>query len=224
MNPPYTPAEIEQAGTVPVHGTPADFVRARFGTPDCRAVPTTPTQDEEPEELCTSAYAELYWRRADGQWVALSGWGDRYGVETALAEVAESIVDRPQPVRLQFRLAPEGWAVSSYESPVHLALVSEADPTSLSDRIGVSLQERWRGYTNPDAVLQGMTDGNPVEEVTVNGQPARLVSVPDHFTEGRRMWYLAAQFADGLQFLFQAPDTLTREDVLAMAESLSYTP
>jgi hypothetical protein len=145
-------------------------------------------------------------------------------VETALAEVAESIVDRPQPVRLQFRLAPEGWAVSSYESPVHLALVSEADPTSLSDRIGVSLQERWRGYTNPDAVLQGMTDGNPVEEVTVNGQPARLVSVPDHFTEGRRMWYLAAQFADGLQFLFQAPDTLTREDVLAMAESLSYTP
>jgi hypothetical protein len=57
----------------------------------------------------------------------------------------------------------------------------------------------------------------------VNGEPARLVSVPDHFTEGRRMWYLAAQFADGPQFLFQAPDTLTREDVLAMAEGLTYT-
>jgi hypothetical protein len=223
MSPPYSDDEIEQSGTIPVDGTPADFVRARFDSPDCRAVPTTPTQEEEPEELCTRSYAELYWERADGQWVAVSGWGNRYGVETALVEVAESIVDRPQPVQLQFRLAPEGWAVSSYESLAHLSLVSSAAPTSLSDRISVSLLERWRGYTDPDVVLQGMTDGNPVEEVTVNGEPARLVSVPDHFTKGRRMWYLAAQFADGPQFLLQAPDTLSREDVLAMAEGITYT-
>ena len=37
------------------------------------------------------------------------------------------------------------------------------------------------------------------------------------------MWHLAAQFSDGPQFMFQAPDTLTREDVLAMAEALTYT-
>ena len=226
-SPPYDEDEIEDRGTVQVDGTPADFVRARFQKPDCRAVPATPTQEEQPEELCIDAWAELFWQRPDGQWVAVYGMGDRYGVETALVAVAESIVDRPQPVQLQFRLAPEGWAVSSYESLGNLTLVSEADPTSLTDRIGVSLLERWRGYTSPDVVLQGMTDGNPPEDVTVNGAPARLVSVPDHFADpaaGRRMWYLAAQFADGPQFLFQAPDTLTREDVLAMAEGLTWSP
>jgi hypothetical protein len=53
------------------------------------------------------------------------------------------------------------------------------------------------------------------------------VSVPDHFADpaaGRRMWNLAARFADGPLFLLQAPDTLTREDVLAMAEGLTWTP
>jgi hypothetical protein len=225
--PPYSDREIQARGTVEVEGTPADFVRARFEKPDCRAVPATPTQKEQPKELCTDSYAELYWQRPDGQWVGVYGLGDRYGVETALVTVAESIVDRPQPVRLQFRLAPEGWVVSGYESLSSLTLVDETNPTSLTDRISVSLLERWRGYTSPDLVLRGMTDGNPVDDVTVNGEPARLVSVPDHFAapgSGRRMWYLAAQFAHGPQFLLQAPDTLTREDVLAMAEGLTWSP
>ena len=145
---------------------------------------------------------------------------------TAWSTVMTSLAFEPKTTILS-RSACEGWIVSSYESLGNLTLVSEAAPTSLTDRIGVSLLERWRGYTGPDVVLQGMTDGNPVEEVTVNGEPARLVSVPDHFAApaaGRRMWYLAAQFTDGPQFLLQAPDTLTREDVLAMAEGLTYTP
>ncbi len=43
------------------------------------------------------------------------------------------------------------------------------DPTSLLDRIGTSLQERRRGVTTLDDVLQGMGDGRPVEAVTVFG-------------------------------------------------------
>lgn len=159
MAPPYTDEEIDERGTVLVAGRPADFVRATFETPDCRYVPATPTQEEEPDQLCSDAYAELVWQRADGQWVALAGQGERYGRETALVEVAESIVDTPQPVALQFGLAPDGWIVSSYESLGNLALVDEANPTSLSDRVAVSLQERWRGYAQPRDVLQGMTDG-----------------------------------------------------------------
>jgi hypothetical protein len=122
--------------------------------------------------------------------------------------------------------------VSSYESLANLTLVSEANPTSLSDRIGISLQERWRGYAEPADVLQGMSQGAPVEQVTIQGRQAALVSVPDPFTgpgfpqneTPRRMWFLAAQFADGPLFLLQAPDTLSREDVLTMAEALTYTP
>lgn len=225
--PAYTDDEIDERGTVLVDGRPADFVRATFETPDCRYVPATALQEQEPDELCSTAYAELVYQRDDGRWVSLVGQGDRYGRESALVEVAESIVDRPQPVRLQFGLAPEGWSVSSYESLANLALVDERNPTSLSDRVAVSLLERWRGYDQPGDVLQGMADGNPVEQVTVNGLPAALVSVPDHFADpelGRRMWYLSAQFPDGALFLFQAPDSLTREDVLAMADGMTYTP
>lgn len=225
--PPYTDDEIDQRGTVSVLGRPADAVAATLREPDCRYVPASPTQEEEPEQLCTDAYAELTWQRADGLWVRLVGEGDRYGRLPALEAVAGAIVDRPQPVQLQFGLAPAGWTVSSYESLGSLTLVDEADATNASARIGVSLLERWRGYDTPDDVLQGMTDGNPVEHVTVHGEPARLVSVPDHFADpasGTRMWYLAASFDGGPQFLLQAPDTLSRDDVLAMAEALSYTP
>ncbi|WP_347057159.1 hypothetical protein ABC795_10660 [Blastococcus sp. HT6-30] len=206
---------------------PADFVRATFDAPDCRRVPAAPTQEDEPAQLCSTAYAELVYQREDGRWIALAGQGDRYGQVPALVSVAESIVDRAQPVVLQFGLAPDGWGVSSYESPGHLALVDEAEPTSLSDRIGVSLQERWRGHHEPEDVLQGMTDGDPVQQVTVNGLPAALVSVPDSFADpgaGRRTWHLAARFPDGALFLFQAPDTLTREDVPAMADGMTCTP
>ncbi|SDE99816.1 hypothetical protein SAMN05660662_0615 [Blastococcus aurantiacus] len=224
---PYTAEEIDERGATSVGGRPADFVRATFDEPDCRYAPSTPTQEEEPEEVCSTAYAELFWQRDDGQWVAMYGQGDRYGDETALVEVAEAIVDRPQPVQLQFELSPENWEVSGYESLSNLSLVDRADPTSLTERISVSLQERWRGERDPEDAARGMADGNPIEQVTVHGRPAALVSVPDHCAdpaEGRRMWNLWAQFADGPQFLLQAPDTLTREDVLAMAEGLSYTP
>jgi hypothetical protein len=72
--------------------------------------------------------------------------------------------------------------------------------------------------------MKGMAEGNPVEQVTVKGRPAELVSVPDHFAENRRTWNLAAQLPDGAVFLLQAPDTLSREDVLAIAEQVTYTP
>ncbi|TFV51721.1 hypothetical protein [Blastococcus sp. TF02A-35] len=225
--PPYTDDEVQDRGTTTVGGRPADFARATLSEPSCTYALASPAQEDEPEELCSDTYAELYWQRADGLWVGVWGWGDRYGSEAALVSVGESIVDRPQPVQLQFGLAPQGWVVSSYESLGNLALIDEADPTNPSERVAVSLLERWRGYDSPDVVLQGMADGNPVEEVTVKGGPARLVSVPDHFADlgtGKRMWYLAAEFPDGTGFLFQAPDTLTRDDVLAMAEGMSYDP
>ena len=97
-------------------------------------MPAAPTQ-EEPEEICSDRYAELHRQRPDGKWLAVHGPGDRYDDEAALVQVAESVVDRPQPVQLQFGLAPEGWQVSSCESPVHLSLISQADPTSLGERV-----------------------------------------------------------------------------------------
>jgi hypothetical protein len=216
--------DILGTGTVPVSGTEADFVRGQYAHPLCRYASSI-SLNAEPHQVCSDSFAELFWQRPDGLWVYLSGDG-RYSEVSALVSVAESIVDRPQPVPLQVRLAPEGWVVSGYEAG-GLSLVDAAHATSASDRLSISLLERWRGYTEPDDVLKGMTDGEPVEHVTVNGRPAALVSVPDHVAdpgENRHTWYLGAQFAHGPLFLFQAPDSLSREDVLAMAEQATYTP
>jgi hypothetical protein len=227
----YAPEEVLETGSVSVNGAEADFVRGNYESTDCDYVPSTPAQADEPKKVCSDSFAGLTWQRPDGQWIYLWGEGDTYSQVATLTSVARTIVDRPQPVPLQVRLSPQGWSVSAYEDNLHLTLISDTDP-SISNRISVSLQERWRGYASPGDVLQGMTKGNPVEDVTVKGQPAELVSVPDQFTgpgfqgreEPRRMWNLAAHFPDGPVFLLQAPDTLTREDVLAIAEQLAYTP
>src|SRR3712207_2437170 len=48
---------------------------------------------------------DLLWQRPDGRWVRVLGEG-AYGDLAALLPVAESLVDRPQPLGLQFGLAP----------------------------------------------------------------------------------------------------------------------
>jgi hypothetical protein len=222
---------ITETGTTSVNGAPAAFDRGTEDPPTCRYAPSTPMQTTEPKQVCSTSFAELYWQRADGRWVHVWGEGDTYGGLPALTEVAASIVDRPQPVPLQVGLSPAGWSVSAYDDGRGLTLISDAAP-SVSNRISVSVQERWRRITKPADVLQGMTDGNPVEQVTVKGLPAELVSVPDHFTgpgfpgreTPRRMWNLAGQFPGGPVFLFQAPDLLSHDDVLAMADQVTYMP
>jgi hypothetical protein len=226
----YDPSDVRETGTVSINGEPAEFVRGNYSSPQCGYGPSSPAQTHEPEELCSDSFARLAWQRPDGQWAYVWSQGDTYSSVPALISVAESIIDKPQPVRLQVGLSPQGWSVSAYE-PGGLTLVSDVDP-SIVNRIGISLQERWRGYDRPADVLQGMTAGNPVDDVTVQGRPAQLVSVPDPFTgpgnpgreEPRRMWYLAAEFPDGVLFLLQAPDTLSRDDVLAVAEQVTYSP
>lgn len=215
--------QLVQSGTVPVGDATADFDRWNLYEPDCDDVPSSPTQATKPRQVCSDTVTELFWQRADGTWVYLWGEGDTYGQVATLAGVGASIVDRPQPVPLQVGLSPQGWSVSSYDAPRGLTLISDADP-SISNRISISVQERWRGYRTPGDVLQDMTDGNPVERVTVHGRPAELVSVPDHFATGRRMWNLGAQIPGGPVFLLQAPDTLTKDDVLAIADQVTYTP
>jgi hypothetical protein len=226
----YAPGEVRETGTTVVDGAQAEFVRGEYGSPQCGDGPSSPARTHEPEEQCSDSFARLTWQRPDGQWVYLWSDGDTYSSVPALVSVAEAIVDRPQPVPLQVGLSPQGWSVSAYETG-GLTLISDADP-SIVNRIGISLQDRWRGYDRPSDVLEGMTNGNPVEDVTVKGRPAELVSVPDPFTgpgfpgreEPRRMWYLAAELPDGVLLLLQAPDTLSRADVLAVADQVTYTP
>ena len=68
-----------------------------------------------------------------------------------------------------------------------------------------------------------MTSAQPVETVTVQARPARL-ALARPGEDAPRYWYVAGSFPDGSLFLLVAPDTMTREQVLQIADQVSFTP
>ncbi|MEX5720571.1 hypothetical protein [Geodermatophilus maliterrae] len=159
---------------------------------------------------------DLLWERPDGRWVQVLGEG-AYGGTAAAVAVAETLVDRPQPVGLQFGLAPAGWSVGGYEESRSLDLVSDTDPDQLL-RLGLVGRE-YPGTL--DELLEGMSLTAPPEPVTVQGQPARLALAGGD--GGSPYRYLVGQLPGGPFFILLAPETLTREQVLQIAEQVTST-
>jgi hypothetical protein len=158
----------------------------------------------------------LLWQRTDGRWVWLTGEGAQADTSSLVA-LGESIVDRPQPVGLQFGLAPAGWSVGGYEESRSLDLVSETDPDLLLRLSLLGLQ-----FTGPlDQLLEGFKLVAPAEPVTVQGQPALLAL---RSLERGDDWFLVGQLAGGRFFMLLAPPELTREQVLQIAEQITHTP
>ena len=164
-------------------------------------------------------HAELLWERSDGRWVEVLGEGS-YGTTSALIPVAASVVDRPQPLDLQFGLAPAGWHVGGYEESRSLDLVSDTQPDAL---VRLSI---WGpdGHVPVDAPLEGLAMTGPVEPVTIQGQPGRL-AFGDPNGSACACWYVVGQFpGTDVVFVLLGTDGLTREQMLAMAEQVTYTP
>ena len=160
----------------------------------------------------------VLWERPDGRWVQLLGEGFYDDADVLLA-LAGTVVDRPQPVGLQFGLAPAGWSVSGYEESRSLDLVSDTDPAQVPLRVSLS------GTPGPgvtvDTFFEGRRLTGPVEALTVQGLPARLGrTAPDDGDS----WLVAGQVPDGRLFLVVAPPALTREQVLEIAEEVTVTP
>ena len=162
-------------------------------------------------------YLTLLWERADGRWMQVLGEG-AYGETDAAVAVAESIVDRPQPVGLQFGLAPAGWSIGGYEESRSLDLVNDAEPQQL---LRLSLIGREGGLTI-DSALAGTELAAPVVPVTVKGLEGRLALVDGY--DAPDYWNLVGQFADGPMFLLVAPQDLTVEQVVAIADQVTYSP
>jgi hypothetical protein len=72
-----------------------------------------------------------------------------------------------------------------------------------------------------DNMLDGVQAACPVATVTIQGQEARLALVDDD-PENPGFWYVVGQ-SDGPLFLLLAPETLTQDQVLEIAEQVAYT-
>jgi hypothetical protein len=164
-------------------------------------------------------FTDLTWQRTDGMWVRILGDG-RYRSADRLLAVAESIVDRPQPATLRMGLAPAGWSVDFFKMGRVLSLVNDAyEQQTLT--VHIPLPE---DVIPPEQLLdQLMSPIGPVVPVTVQSRPAYLVRVDTGYLD-REGWYLQAQFADGTTFTLQAPEAFTQEQVVQMADQVTYNP
>jgi hypothetical protein len=125
---------------------------------------------------------------------------------------------------LQLSLAPAGWSVQAYKDDRILSLVDDAhEQHTLS--IHLPLAEEVLPAADVRASIQGPI--GPQLDVTVNGRPAQLVQTrADLLIDGRALvgWYLQAQFEDGTTFVVQAPGSFTQEQVLELAETVTFNP
>jgi hypothetical protein len=210
---PYT----TDRGTVTVAGAPASYLAG-----------TTP-------QLCTVAnvcfedlpFAELIWERTPGQWIRLSGDG-AHGEVAALVALGESLVDRPQPITLQVGLAPAGWSVVDWhESSGAIGVASDEDPTrTLSVQC---MPEAPAGANRMDngtveERVASVTALDPPVTTTVGGHPAQVVRAADYMDADLRFWLVAWELPDGTLCSVQTPADFPRDDVLAIAEGVTYTP
>ncbi|MDT0276131.1 hypothetical protein [Blastococcus goldschmidtiae] len=180
---------------------------------------TVPVGAAEAEVLRGDGSIDLLWERPDGLWVAVSGEG-AYSSTSALLPVAASIVDRPQSLDLQFGLAPAGWKVGGYEESRSIDLVSATQPDEL---LRLSLWA-FGGDEALDGALEGLTFADGPEPVTIQGGAGRM-ALGDGGDGSCACWYVVGQLpgADRL-FLLLGSDGLSREQMLAMAEQVTFTP
>ncbi|GAA4568169.1 hypothetical protein GCM10023176_22040 [Micromonospora coerulea] len=150
---------------------------------------------------------QLTWERRPGEWVTIVGNGRHASVEAVL-QLARQVVDQPQ--RLAFKvtvgLVPDGWELGGFKDGG--SLISYRDPAN-SD---LDLHVRWTPEpdTSPDSDIEGFQTGHAV---TVNKRPARLV-------QAKQFWRLTATLADGSGFTLMAPRSFTRDQVIAVANSV----
>ena len=71
-------------------------------------------------------------------------------------------------------------------------------------------------------MVSGQDLVGPVTPVTIQGREGVLALADGQ--EDPDYWRAAGQFPDGARFLMLAPQSLTQEQVLQIAEQVTYTP
>ncbi|NYT93822.1 hypothetical protein [Salinispora sp. H7-4] len=146
----------------------------------------------------------VMWEREPGQWVRVTGRG-RFGTEAAVLALADTVVERPQEVPLQVRLAPAGWEVFAFKDDRILTLKDENSDATMN----VHLAER----PQPD-LLGNVMGAQEVSTVQVNGREAHLVRADE-------IWFRQVPLPDGSVFNLQAPLFMTADQVVAIGEQVT---
>jgi hypothetical protein len=202
----------------PAFGDEVDRTAVPVGDGEGDIVMTVSNICDEYDCALTGEIRLVQERRA-GQWVTIDGRG-RYDDPDRLVAVAEDLVDRPQPVPLQINLAPAGWSVLAYKDDRILTLVNDAHE---QQDLTVFLPEPNVFVPAEELLGELMGPIGPVIPATVHGRPAHLVRVQTDYLN-QEGWYLQAQFPDGTTFVVLAPEAFTRDQVLEMAEQVTYNP
>ena len=205
------PYDVAETGTVAVDGAEAEFVRGTIvnvcDDSGCRDRP----------------FVDLVWERAAGQWIWLQGEG-AYGDVVAVVGVAESLVDRPQPINLQVGLAPAGWSVVDWhESSGAISLADDDDPSQV---LGVMMPGSSRIRVHDEPVEQRIAS---VTADRPGGLDRRSTVGPPRSSTPTTTWipdepFLAPGVAARRRHLVtvQAPEAFAQDDVLAIAEQVTY--
>jgi hypothetical protein len=122
-------------------------------------------------------------------------------------------------VGLQFGLAPAGWSVESYEESRSIDVTRDGD---LHQWLRLSVIGRQGGATL-DSMLAGMSLVAPATAVTIQGQEGRL-AVADGGEQDPDYWFVVGQLPDGPLFVLIGSQLLSQEQVLQIAEQVTYTP
>jgi hypothetical protein len=171
-----------------------------------------------PEEAHEDGVAGLDWQRGPGQWVTIMAQG-RYADRDLLLAIAEALVDRPQAMPMQLHVVPAGYSLDFFKDDGRVVrLADDTDPER-----GLTVRLPFPGEAFPAESQSAGGAAAPVEEVVVQGQPAQLVRT-DHGSGGDDGWYLQARFPDGTTFVVEAPGSLSADQVVQIADQVTYAP
>ena len=234
---PWTPSTVPAGLGEPVFEKDSNFTAARYGDRSNGILVTTDVAEEDFWTIPAHARAAdvdgdeakvyertvhdggpegaravtVVWEDDANGWTAVTGSG-QYAEDDRLVAFASAMRDEPQRVDLSLSVAPAGWTVAAYKDDRILTLSEPGEPerdltVALTDRVAEDLS----AY-----------DATDESAMTINGRPALLGRQASE-TGGFR-WILEASTASGRSFSLQAPDGLTRDQVVAVAEGVTYEP
>lgn len=166
-----------------------------------------------PSATADDAMAGLDWERRPGQWLRLYGQG-RYAQGDLLTGIATALVDVPQSAPVQLHLAPAGYRLDFFKDGGRIVRLT--DDTGTDSYRGLTVRLLADGEEPPGDA------GEQAQGVTVQGQPAELART-DLGDGGRGGWLLRASLPDGTAFAVEAPGDLTGDQVVQIADQVSYS-